>query len=267
MPKKRIIFSLLYDEGHFVLSRNFRLQKIGDLRWLEKNYHFETVSAFIDELIVLNVSRSDDIDWNHFLDTVQSLAESNFVPISVGGFRQDSKLAKNLLRAGADKLVVNSALWENLPLVESLVDDFGRQCIVGSFDIQKSTAGDSIVLMNKGSSQVDGSAEDVLATLPDGLLGEVMLRSVQRDGTGFGLDLDLPSILPGHLQNLPLILSGGVGKPAHIIDGLQSSDVSAVATANLLNFIGQGLEDARTECLAAHIDLAHWPPREAVGMG
>ena len=262
MPKKRIIFSLLYDEGHFVLSRNFRLQKIGDLHWLEKNYNFETVSAYIDELVVLNVSRTDDIDWNQFLDTVATLAESNFVPISVGGFGQDAELAKKILRVGADKLVVNSALWENLPLVRKLVDDFGRQCVVGSFDIQKTPAGESSVLVSKGLSQVPGSAMEVLATVPDGLLGEVMIRSVQRDGTGFGLDLDLPTILPGHLHNVPIILSGGVGKPAHIIEGLQSPDVSAVATANLLNFIGQGLEDARRECLEASIDLAHWPPRE-----
>lgn len=267
MPKKRIIFSLLYDGGYFVLSRNFRLQKIGDLRWLEKNYNFERVSAYIDELVVLNVSRADDINWNQFLDTVGALAERNFVPISAGGFGQDANLAKRLLRVGADKLVVNSALWENLPLVEKLVNDFGRQCVVGSFDIQKTTTGESFVLTAKGSSQVRGSASDALSRLPDGLLGEVMLRSVQRDGTGFGLDLDLPGILPKHLQDLPLILGGGVGKPAHIIEGLQSPDIAAVTTANLLNFIGLGLEDARTQCLAAKIDLANWPRRELRNLG
>lgn len=258
MPKKRLIFTLLYDEGHFVLSRNFRLQRIGDLSWLNDNYNFQTVSRHIDELVVLNVSRTTDIDWNEFLETVRALAHSNFVPIAVGGFNQELILAQELLRSGADKLVVNSAIFENVELVEALVERYGRQCLVGSIDIDVSPEGHPIVVLRKGTERLESDFADPLEEIRPDLMGELMVRSVRKDGTGQGLDLDLIKYLPEKLSQVPIILSGGVGKPQHIIDGLSVPGVSAVSTANLLNFIGPGLEEARLSCIESGIELAKW---------
>lgn len=258
MPKKRLIFTLLYDEGHFVLSRNFRLQRIGDLSWLNDNYNFQTVSRHIDELAVLNVSRTSDIDWNQFLETVRALAHSNFVPIAIGGFNQDLTLAHELLRSGADKLVVNSAIFENTGLVEKLVARYGRQCVVASIDIDRSPDSHPIVVLKKGGERLASTSSEPLESIRPELMGELMLRSVRRDGTGQGLDLDLLNYLPEKLRHVPIILSGGVGKPQHVIDGFSEPGISAVSTANLLNFIGPGLEETRIKCIEAGIELAEW---------
>ena len=79
MLKKRVIFTLLYSQGNFYLSRNFRLQKVGDLRWLNENYNFSSVSSAIDELVILNVSR-DQIDWEDFYTMLKEMTANIFVP-------------------------------------------------------------------------------------------------------------------------------------------------------------------------------------------
>ena len=84
MLKKRVIFSLLYDTGNFMLSRNFRLQRVGDLSWLQRNYNFAHIAFFIDELVVLDVSR-EQRDKNRFSETLKALTAGCFVPIAAGG--------------------------------------------------------------------------------------------------------------------------------------------------------------------------------------
>ena len=84
MLKKRILFTLLYDEGNFMLSRNFRLQKVGNLNWLKENYNFSKISFFIDELIVLNISRKNK-NKKKFVEDLKLLGKDIFAPIAVGG--------------------------------------------------------------------------------------------------------------------------------------------------------------------------------------
>ena len=107
MLKKRIIFSLLFSEGYFYLSRNFRLQKIGDMNWLLNNYDFSNVSKSIDELIVLDVTRGPR-DSNLFLDAVRKILEGVFIPISLGGGIKNFNDAKIYFDSGADKIIINT---------------------------------------------------------------------------------------------------------------------------------------------------------------
>lgn len=258
LTKKRLIFTLLYADGHFVLSRNFRLQRVGDVEWLEKNYNLSRVSRYIDELVVLNVSRNEDIDWPVFVKTVGQLARQNFVPMSVGGFGQKVARAKELLRSGADKLVVNTALFENRSLLEEIVVAYGRQVVVGSLDFGLRDGGKPSLFTHKGSVAIVEPIIDALRGVPSELLGELYLQSIPRDGTGQGLDLRLVESLPRNLEALSLIISGGVGKPEHIVEGLSHSAVGAVATANLLNFVGDGLRRAREHGIDSGIEFASW---------
>ena len=116
MLKKRIIFTLLYDDGYFVLSRNFRLQRVGNLEWLKKNYNFSHIAFFIDELIVLDVSRNNrSID--KFSSMLKKLSCECLVPIAAGGGIRSLDDGKKLLRSGADKLVINTALFRNINLI------------------------------------------------------------------------------------------------------------------------------------------------------
>src|SRR5687768_4666363 len=111
MLKKRMIFTLLYDNGSFMLSRNFRLQKVGDLRWLQKNYNFSSIAFSIDELIVLDVTRGERNNAI-FCDHLKKLTEGCFIPIAAGGGIRSVEYAKMLLRSGADKVVINTPLFD-----------------------------------------------------------------------------------------------------------------------------------------------------------
>ena len=137
MLTKRLIFTLLYDNGSFMLSRNFRLQRIGDLNWLEDNYGFANVGYQIDELVVIDVSRQNR-DTAKFCEDLKKLTQDCFAPIAAGGGIKTLEHARELLRSGADKVVVNSALHDQPELVENLASEFGQQCIIASVEDRKS---------------------------------------------------------------------------------------------------------------------------------
>jgi cyclase len=153
MAKKRLIFTLLYDSGSFMLSRNFRLQKVGDINWLEKNYGFSNVGFSIDELIVLDVSRNER-NRDEFSEVLKTLTNDCFAPIAAGGGINSLADATKLLRSGADKIVVNSALHSNKQLISELAQEFGRQCIIASVDC-KQIKGKFYIATNNGSNMTD----------------------------------------------------------------------------------------------------------------
>ena len=125
MLKKRLIFTLLFNDGQFMLSRNFRLQKVGDLNWLQTNYDFSHISFSIDELIVLDVSR-EDRNISVFCEVLKVLSEGCFVPIAAGGGIRTLDQARSLLRSGADKVVVNTPLFENEDFIKELPASLGN---------------------------------------------------------------------------------------------------------------------------------------------
>lgn len=256
MLKKRLIFTLLYNQGYFVLSRNFRLQRIGDINWLQKNYNFEHISSCIDELIVLDVSRNDRNE-ERFCLTLQELAKSCFVPISAGGGIRSIASARNLLHSGADKIVLNTPLFEDPPLVNDLASEFGQQCIVASLDVKFSREECYQLWTRNGSFSIDGLAQDWVEKIVDLNIGEIYLNSMDRDGTGQGYDLHLIGVMPKN-HNKPVILAGGAGNANHLFEGLMDCRVDAVATANLLNFVGDGLQQARLSLISNGIDIPLW---------
>jgi len=132
MLKKRLIFTLLYQDENFYLSRNFKLQKVGNLQWLKKNYNFSLIAKSIDELIILNVSRNKN-DIKKFTDTIKKVIENCFIPVSVGGKITHLDVAKKYIDAGADKLVVNSNLFD-LSLIDKIAKTYGEQSLIGSLD-------------------------------------------------------------------------------------------------------------------------------------
>ena len=257
MLKKRIIFTLLYDSGSFMLSRNFRLQKVGPIGWLQKNYDFSQIAFYIDELIVLDVSRAER-DIGHFSDALKVLAKGCFAPIAAGGGIRTLSDARQLLRSGADKLVVNSVLFDDPQFVSTLAQEFGRQCVVGAIDIKQKVDGTYHVCTNNGSCERHELVAKLLEQLPEKSVGELYLNSINQDGTGQGYNLGLLNLIP-HQLNVPTILAGGAGHSQHLIEGLLDERVDAVATAHLFNFVGEGLKKARESVRLHDIDLASWP--------
>ena len=255
MLKKRVIFTLLYDNGSFMLSRNFRLQKVGNLEWLKKNYNFSKLSFSIDELVLLDVTRTNQ-DHEKFLSHVRALSEVCFIPIAAGGGVRDIELAHRLVNNGADKIVINSLVGKDMDTIDNIVAELGSQCVLASVDVKK-VKNDYKVFTENGTVEQSYTVQEWLQKLAEVPVGEVYLNSIDRDGTGQGYQTELVEFIPDDFQ-LPIILSGGAGKYQHFINGLEDKKVDAVATAHLFNFIGNSLEDSRTALLNNGFNLAKW---------
>lgn len=256
MLKKRLIFTLLYSDGYFVLSRNFRLQKVGDLSWLKLNYNFSHISYSIDELIVLDVTRGEK-NIDKFCSILKQLTKGCFVPITAGGGINTIAGAHKLLRSGADKVVINSALYESTNFIADLASEFGQQCIVASIDIKTGLDGTYQVWSRGGTLQIDGTADMLISQVSQSNVGEIYINSMDRDGTGNGYDLGLLDLLPANMLK-SVILAGGVGNASHLAAGLADPRVDAVSTAHLFNFIGDGLKNARKSLISGGVDLPFW---------
>lgn len=255
MLRKRIIFTLIYSDGFFMQSRNFRLQKVGNLNWLEKNYQFQKISFSLDELIVLNASR-DNKSMENFANTISSLVNDVFIPIAAGGGIRTMEDVELLFNSGADKIVLNSALILNPDLVTSLVKRYGSQSIVASVDYKENN-GEIEVFIQDGSTKIDMSLEHYLEYLEKLEVGEIYLNSMEKDGTGFGYDFEIIEKCENKIKT-PLIIAGGAGNESHLMEGLKYRNVSAVATANLFNFIGDGLPKARKKIIESGENIANW---------
>lgn len=255
MLRKRIIFTLVYSQGSFMQSRNFRLQKVGDLDWLEKNYKFQKIAFSLDELVVLNASRGEK-SISEFAVAVSRLVEDVFIPVAAGGGIRSADDARLLFSSGADKLVINSILAEAPGLVRDLVKTYGSQSIVASIDY-KSRNGSNLVYSNDGARELEMPLGKYIEYVQGLDVGEIYLNSMDRDGTGFGYDFESINKIIGEVS-LPLIIAGGAGNESHLIEGLRMEGVSAVATANLFNFIGDGLPKARIRIIESGENVARW---------
>lgn len=256
MLKKRLIFTLLYKDGFFMLSRNFRLQKIGNLEWIIENYNFSNISRYIDELCILNVSQNRD-SHPQFLEVLKELSQGCFVPIAVGGGIRTYGDSRSCFTSGADKIILNSSLFEYPELVNEISRDYGQQAIVGSIDLLRDESQELKIQQRVKGDVILHDVDTQLKThrlLP---VGEWYINSVDQDGTGQGLDLEIVDCISDYLDT-PLIIAGGVGNSSHIAEGLHHHRVSGVATANLLNFVGDGLMRARNELVSSGQELATW---------
>jgi imidazole glycerol-phosphate synthase subunit HisF len=250
---KRIIFTLLYSDGSYMLSRNFRLQRVGDLDWVLRNYRIRDVSLGIDELMILDVS-SDAGTRDRFRNEVSTLARECFVPLTVGGHVTSVEEAQRLFELGADKILMNTALTRDPTLIEDLAGVFGNQAIVAGIDVCADVTRVEGVRVDRMTRPEDVAAQ-MHAALSLGA-GEILLQSVDRDGTGNGLDLGSLADLGGF--SAPLIVMGGVGRASHVIDGLRCDAVDAVATANLFNFVGDTLLETRRAAVGSGVELPMW---------
>ncbi|SNZ20131.1 HisA/HisF-related TIM barrel protein [Cohaesibacter gelatinilyticus] len=256
MVKQRLIFTLLYNNGNFVLSRNFRLQRVGNLRWLQKNYDFSKISFSIDELVVLDVTRSER-NIEAFCQALQKLTEGCFVPIAAGGGITTMEHAQALFRSGADKIVVNTHVHEDSGLISEIAKDYGQQSLIASMDVKKASDGQYAVHVESGERPLDGAVTTWIDKALQAPVGELYLNSMVQDGTGQGYDLAMLDHLPEKVEK-PIILAGGAGNSSHLAEGLADPRVDAVATAHLFNFVGDGLKKARLSLIDGGVDIPTW---------
>jgi imidazole glycerol-phosphate synthase subunit HisF len=255
MLRKRIIFTLIYDNGFFNQSRNFRLQKVGNITWLERNYKFQDIAFSLDELIVLNASKNDK-NIEEFAKILNNLVDDVFIPIAAGGGVRTLEDAKVLFDNGADKIVLNTILFTDTTLVKELISQYGSQSIIASIDYKKINDKNKVYIEN-GNEELEIGLDEYIKYIETLNVGEIYLNSIDRDGTGFGYDFETINTISKDLK-IPMIIAGGAGNEKHLSDGLKIDQVNAVATANLFNFIGDGLPKARIKILEEGINIAKW---------
>lgn len=255
---KRLIFCLLYNDGQFVLSRNFRHQRIGDINWVMNNYNLLNVSCGVDEIAILDVGENKNPE--KLAEHIRILSNSCFVPLSAGGGIKSPQIAKLYLDSGADKLILNTAFFTDPGLPKHLAELYGSQCIIASLDCKRSETGFELHSSVEHSA-TDNSVAEHLEQLVEAGAGEILCQSVDMDGTGMGLELELADLYLSTLD-VPCIMLGGVGKAEHIVSGLSKPNVDAVCTANLLNFINDAFERARVHLIENGISLPQFSSAE-----
>ncbi|WP_103665866.1 HisA/HisF-related TIM barrel protein [Gracilimonas amylolytica] len=252
--KKRLIFALLYNEGHFCQSRNFRLQKVGMYDWLFNNYNFSHIAEYLDELVVINVNPSDQNE-DDFLAQVKKIVSKVFIPVAIGGGIKNVDNAKKAFNSGADKVILNSLVRESIIDCKKIIDVYGSQSVVGSIDYKTIDNTDYIYDWKYNTINQNIDLQEYIKKCEDLGFGEILINSVNRDGTGFGYDIDSINRIESYC-NLPLMVMGGAGSLNHFKPTFKIPNVDACVTANLLNFIGDALQNVRHGLLEEKIDLA-----------
>jgi cyclase len=165
---------------------------------------------------------------------VEKTAEEVFIPLTVGGGVRSIKNIQNLLKAGADKVSINSAAIKDPNIIKSSSQYFGSQCIVVAVDVKKDI-GCWKVHSHGGTKNTNIDALDWLKKVEDLGAGEILLTSMDRDGTQIGYDIELMRNISS-LVNIPIIASGGVGNLDHLVDGIKLGNASAVLAASIFHY-------------------------------
>ena len=257
MIKKRIIFALLYQDGYFYLSRNFKLQKVGDLNWLINNFGFGVTSNHIDELICILVKKQPKAkDKKIFFNDVNKLRKKIFIPVTLGGGIRSLNDVSECFNNGADKVLINTSIFKE-NFTKEISEVYGEQSISIMIDYQRNENNEDQIFINCGK-KFKMNLSEFFSRMNKLNFGEIILNSIANDGTGNGLDLNIIKKTPKNWKKKPLLLMGGAGRPEHIAEGLKNNDVSGVITANLFNFLGTGLEEARKKSIKYNINLANF---------
>jgi cyclase len=222
---KRIIPCLDVDAGRVVKGTRFQdLRDAGDPVELAARYDAEGA----DELVFLDITATVE-GRAAILDVVSRTAEQVFIPLTVGGGVRDADDVRELLRAGADKVSMNSAAVRDPDALARSADRFGAQCMVIAIDARRDGGGWEVYLDGgRTPTGVDAVAWAAEATTRHGA-GEILLTSMDRDGTGQGYDLELLGAV-ADATSVPLIASGGAGELRHFADGLRVADAVLAAS-------------------------------------
>ncbi len=238
MLARRIIPCLDVADGRVVKGVHFQsLRDAGDP--VEQAARYDADGA--DELVFLDISASPEARRTT-LEMVSRVAESIFIPFTVGGGIRSAADAGAALRAGADKVTVNTAAVRDPSLVSRLAESFGSQCIVAAVDVKR-VEGRLTVVVNGGRETTELEAVEWSRRLEALGAGEILLTSMDRDGTGAGYDLPLIQAV-SQAVSMPVIASGGAGNLAHLAEALEAG-AHGVLAATIFHFQDSSLPRAR----------------------
>jgi len=240
MLKKRIIPCLDIKNGRVVKGINFvDLVDAGDPAEQAKIYN----DSGADEICFLDIIASHE-DRNIMLEVVKKTTEKCFVPLTVGGGIRSISDINNLLLAGADKVSINTAAVSNANLIKEGAEKFGSQCIVVAVDAKKINNNKWEVFTHGGRKPTGKDVLKFVTKMESLGAGEILLTSMDRDGTKKGYDLDLTKKV-SNLVSIPVIASGGVGNLEHLHQGFKIGKASAVLAASIFHFGEHSILEAK----------------------
>ena len=230
MLSARVIPCLDVDNGRVVKGVKFKeIRDAGDPVLVAKAYEEQGA----DELVFLDITASSD-DRNTMIDVVRKTADTCFMPLTVGGGIRNVQNIREMLLAGADKVSLNTAAILNPNIIDEASKKFGNQCIVVAIDAKQ--RGKSWSVYTHGGRKITQlDAIEWAKEVVDRGAGEILLTSMDRDGTKEGYDIDLTSAISESVD-VPVIASGGVGNPTHMAEGINLGKASAVLVASIFHF-------------------------------
>ncbi len=249
MLKVRVIPTLLWKQFGLVKGVSFdSWRRVGPVLPAIKVYNQREV----DELVLLDIVAHQSDDGLDF-DSIDEFGQDCFIPLTVGGGITRIEQVQRLLRAGADKVAVNTAAYACPKLVTDIASRHGSQCVVASIDVR--AQGSGWTCFSQAGKRATG--REVLAwarELEDRGVGEILLTSIERDGTMQGYDLALVEAVV-HAVKIPVIASGGAGNYQHMIDAVTQAGASAVAAASIFHFTEQTPAGAKAALAAAGVPV------------
>ena len=230
MLTRRVIVCLDVKGGRVVKGVNFvGLRDVGDPVALSERYELEGA----DEITFLDISASAE-ERATLLDVARRTAERLFIPLTIGGGVRTADDVARALRAGADKVSLNSAAVSNPEVLTAAADRFGAQCVVASIDAKKNADGVYKVWVKGGREETPLEAVAWAQECVARGAGEILLTSIDRDGARTGYDLEITRAV-ANAVNVPVIASGGAGNAQHLVDAVQQANADAVLVAGILH--------------------------------
>ena len=231
MLTTRVIPCLDVDKGRVVKGVNFtNLVDAGDP--VEQATYYDSQGA--DELTFLDITASNE-NRDILYDLVQKTAEVCFMPLTIGGGVRNLEDIRKLLLAGADKVSINTQAVQNPEIVKDAAEKFGNQCIVVAIDARKVKNGKWEIFTHGGRNATGLDALDWSRKVSQLGAGEILLTSMDRDGTKDGFDLELTKMVSDSIP-IPVVASGGVGNLDHLVEGVVHGHASAVLAASIFHF-------------------------------
>jgi imidazole glycerol-phosphate synthase subunit HisF len=243
MLSARIIPCLDVDNGRVVKGVKFQeLRDAGNPIQVAQAYEKQGA----DELVFLDITASSD-ERKTMRDVVEQTVASCFMPVTVGGGIRNLDNIREMLLSGADKVSINTAAIIDPSLINRASERFGNQCIVVAIDAKKRADGEGwLVYTHGGRKPTELDAVEWAVEVVDRGAGEILLTSMDCDGTKAGFDLDLTKAV-SEAVSVPVIASGGVGNPSHMVDGIKVGKASAVLVASIFHFGEYTVAEAKKE--------------------